>query len=116
MPTVKHLKVWGSPCYAVLPPHQRLKFGAKSIKGRFVGYELDGVNYSVYYPETNQVKIHRDVDFHEAALFPGMKNQHPAHIIQEGELEHYDHLAPSSFLLLQIKNQFPRRSATTWPL
>jgi hypothetical protein len=62
-------------------------------KADFLGYELAGYNYRVYYPETNEVKTHRDVDFNEAALFPGMKQQHPSHIIKVGELEHYDNLA-----------------------
>jgi hypothetical protein len=70
VPSVKHFKVFGSPCYAVLPSHQRKKFAAKSIKGQFVGYELASRSYRVYYAETNQVKVHRDVDFNEAALFP----------------------------------------------
>jgi hypothetical protein len=62
VPSVKNFRVFGSPYYAVLPLHQRKKFGAKSIKGQFVGYELASKSYRVYYAETNQVRVHRDVD------------------------------------------------------
>jgi hypothetical protein len=37
--------------------------------------------------------VHRDVDFNEATLFPGMKQQHSPHIVKVGKLEHYDNLA-----------------------
>jgi hypothetical protein len=70
IPSVKHYKVFGSPS------HQHKKFGDKSIKGQFVGYELAYRSYRVYYAETNQVRVHRDVDFNETALFPSMKQQH----------------------------------------
>jgi hypothetical protein len=93
VPSVKHFRVFGSLCYAVLPIHKRKKFGAKSIKGQFVGYEVSSKSYRVYYAETNQVRIHKDVDFYEAALFPSMKQQHPPHIVKVGELEHYYQLA-----------------------
>jgi hypothetical protein len=53
VPLVKHFRVFGSPCYAVLPSHQHKKFGAKSIKGQFVGYELASRSYRVYCTETN---------------------------------------------------------------
>jgi hypothetical protein len=76
----------------VLPSYQHKEFGAKSIKGQFVGYDLESRSYRVYYAETNQVKVHMDVDFNEAALIPGMKQQHSPHIVKVGELEHYDNL------------------------
>jgi hypothetical protein len=86
IPSVKHFRVFASPCYAVLPIYRRKKFGAKSVKGQYVGYELASKSYRVYYEETNQVRIHRDVDFNEAALVPSMKQQHPPHIVKIGEL------------------------------
>jgi hypothetical protein len=92
VPSVKHFKVFGSPCYAVLPLHQRKKFGAKSIKGQFVGYELASKSYRVYYAETNQVRVHWDVAFNDASLFSSMKHQHPPHIVKVDELELYDQL------------------------
>jgi hypothetical protein len=68
VPSVAHLKVFGAPCYAVLPHHKRPKFGAKAVKGQFVGYELALECFRVYYEETNQVKVYRDVTFNEASL------------------------------------------------
>jgi hypothetical protein len=69
IPSVKHFKLFGSPCYAVIPSHQRKNFGPKSIKGQFVGCELASRSYRVYNAENNQVRVYRDVDFNEAALF-----------------------------------------------
>ncbi len=93
IPSVSHFRVFGKPCYAVLPHHQRPKFGAKAVKGQFVGYELASEKYRVYYEDTNQVKVHRDVTFNEAALIGKQKAVHPPHIIREGELEHFDKLS-----------------------
>ncbi len=47
-------------------------------------------NYRVYDEDTNQVKVHRDVTFNEAALVGKHKAVHPPHVIREGELEHFD--------------------------
>jgi hypothetical protein len=47
VPGVRHLKLFGAPCYATLPHHKRTKFGAKAEKGIFVGYELDSESYRV---------------------------------------------------------------------
>jgi hypothetical protein len=58
-----------------------------------VGYELASRSYRVYYAETNQVRVHRDLDFNEAPLFQSMKQQNPPQIVKVGELEHFDHLA-----------------------
>jgi hypothetical protein len=73
IPSVSHFKVFGTPCYAVLPHHKRTKFGAKAVKGQFVGYELASENYRVYYKESNQVRVHRDVTLNEGAVSEKLK-------------------------------------------
>jgi hypothetical protein len=65
-------------------------FGAKIVKGQFVGYELDSESYRVYYEESNQVRVHRDVTLNEAALSEKLKILHPPYIIRDGEMEHFD--------------------------
>ena len=38
LPSVRHLWVFGSPCYALIPKEQRNKLGARSIRCVFLGY------------------------------------------------------------------------------
>ena len=39
LPPVRHLRVFGSTCYALIPKEQRNKLGARSKKCIFLGYE-----------------------------------------------------------------------------
>jgi len=58
-PTLKYLRVWGSPADVLIPKDQRKKFGVKSWRGRFVGYEDKA--YRIYDATTRSIKLTRDV-------------------------------------------------------
>lgn len=72
-PSVKHLRVIGSICYAHIPKQKRRKMDKKACKGVLVGYDDDG--YRIWCRENNALIKSRDVVFREEPL------------LQNGELE-----------------------------
>ncbi|KAL3699496.1 hypothetical protein R1sor_017518 [Riccia sorocarpa] len=73
-PDVKHLRVFGCQAFAHVPKKFRKKFDAKSISGRFVGYDADHKSYKIYLPTNQEICIcpYQDVMFNEDK-FPGPK-------------------------------------------
>jgi transposase InsO family protein len=53
IPLVRHLKVFGSTCYALIPKEQRSKLDARSRKCIFLGYSNTYKGYHLY-DETNK--------------------------------------------------------------
>ena len=65
-PNVSHLRVFGSPTYALLQDHERPSVGVRAYNGKFVGYDDTSLSYLIYY--NHSVYRSRDVVFHESAI------------------------------------------------
>jgi transposase InsO family protein len=68
-PTVKYLRVFGSPCDVLVPKSASRKFEKKSWRGIFVGYE--GKSYRIWDPERRKLSCTRDVTVHENSVYGG---------------------------------------------
>ena len=64
-PGVKHLKVFGSVCYALIPSQLRHKLQETSNKCIFVGYGNCEKGYRLFNLKTQKINISRDVVFNE---------------------------------------------------
>ncbi|KAI5329472.1 hypothetical protein L3X38_028869 [Prunus dulcis] len=64
-PGIKHLKVFGSLCYAHVPKQQRHKLDLASKRCIFLGYGSCEKGYRLYNIETEKVIVSRDVIFSE---------------------------------------------------
>ncbi|KAB2622242.1 hypothetical protein D8674_024424 [Pyrus ussuriensis x Pyrus communis] len=64
-PGVKHLKVFGSVCYSLIPGNLRHKLEETSVMGVFIGYGTCEKGYRVLNPLTQKVLLSRDVIFDE---------------------------------------------------
>ena len=64
-PRVKHLKVFGSVCYSLIPGKLRHKLEATSAIGVFIGYGTCEKGYRILNPATHKVLLSRDVVFDE---------------------------------------------------
>jgi len=67
IPSVKHLRVFGSTCYALIPKEQRNKLGARSHKCIFLGYSNTSKSYRLYDEGNKKFIISRDVNFLESS-------------------------------------------------
>ena len=63
--SVRHLSVFGSTCYALIPKEKRNKLGAQSRKCIFLGYEEYSKEYHLYDEVNKKFVISRDVIFLE---------------------------------------------------
>ncbi|KAM1079184.1 hypothetical protein ACFX2B_013776 [Malus domestica] len=68
-PGVKHLKVFGSVCYALVPSQLRHKLQESSNKCIFVGYGTNEKGYRLYNLKTQKINLSRDVIFDEETLW-----------------------------------------------
>ena len=64
--SVKHLRIFGSTCYALIPKEQRNKLGARSQKCIFLGYSNTSKAYHLYDELNNKCILSRDVFFLES--------------------------------------------------
>lgn len=64
-PSLKHLRIFGSPAYANIPKQFVKKFDARAKKMIFIGYQQNSPNYRVYNPATGKISSTRDVVFDE---------------------------------------------------
>ncbi|CAL9021568.1 unnamed protein product [Prunus brigantina] len=64
-PGIKHLRVFGSLCYAQIPKQQRQKLDQTSTRCVFLGYGSCEKGYRLYNLESGKVIISRDVIFNE---------------------------------------------------
>lgn len=60
---VNKLKIFGSKVGVHVPDQKRRKWDAKAEIGYFVGYGENTKGYRIYFPDTNQVSIKREVIF-----------------------------------------------------
>ena len=65
MPTVSHLRVFGSIAYVHVPSQRRSKLDDRSEKHVFVGYDKQSKGYKIYNPITGKVVVSRNVEFDE---------------------------------------------------
>lgn len=65
-PSVKHLKIFGSVCYAHIPKDERYKLDMKSRKCIFLGYSLEIKGYRLYDILNEKIFFSRDVIFNES--------------------------------------------------
>ncbi|CAL9005789.1 unnamed protein product [Prunus brigantina] len=66
---VKHMRVFGSLCYTLVPSQQRHKLEETSEKGVFVGYGTCEKGYRVFNLRTQKVIMSRSVIFDEKSLW-----------------------------------------------
>ncbi|KAL4347404.1 hypothetical protein GQ457_17G002840 [Hibiscus cannabinus] len=66
-PSAKHLRVFGSICYAHIPVQKRSKLDAKAERGIFLGYDSQAKGYRIFNLDTEKIMISRDVEFNEDA-------------------------------------------------
>lgn len=64
-PSLKHLRIFGSPAYANIPKQFVKKFDARAKKVIFVGYQQNSPNYRAYNPATGKISSTHDVVFNE---------------------------------------------------
>ena len=65
LPSVRHLRVFGSTCYALIPKEQRNKLGARSRRCIFLGYPNTSEAYHLYDEVNKKSVISRDDIFLE---------------------------------------------------
>src|SRR5271168_1609904 len=63
VPSVKHLRVFGSTCYVLIPKVHRNKLGARSRKCIFLGYSNTSKAYRLYDEVNKNFVVSRDVIF-----------------------------------------------------
>src|SRR5688572_26334665 len=71
-PSLKHIRIIGSTCYAHIPKKTRKKLDRKAMKGILIGCENDD-GYQIWCRETNELIRSRDVIFDEKPLISSTK-------------------------------------------
>ena len=67
IPSVRHLRVFGSTCYALIPKEQRSKLDARSRKCIFLGYSNTTKGYCIYDETNKKFILSKDVIFLESS-------------------------------------------------
>jgi hypothetical protein len=67
IPSMRHLRVFGSTCYALIPKEQRSKLDARSQKCIFLGYSNTTKGYRLYDETNKKFILSRDVIFLESS-------------------------------------------------
>lgn len=73
-PSVEHLKVFGSACYAHVPEVKRNKLDARVFEGIFIGYGEVTKGYRIFNLRTKRVEVSRDVKVDEKLTWNWEKN------------------------------------------
>ncbi|XP_039047814.1 uncharacterized protein LOC120188444 [Hibiscus syriacus] len=64
-PSVKHLRVFGSICYAHIPAQKKNKLDAKTEREIFLVYDSQAKGYRIFNLDTEKIMISRDVEFNK---------------------------------------------------
>ena len=64
-PCVKHIRIFGTETYALIPSVHRKKLDEKSKKMILVGFDDSKKGYRLWNQETDKVSVHHDVIFNE---------------------------------------------------
>lgn len=67
-PDVSHLRIFGSPCYNLIPSNNRKKLGPRSVKCIMMGYTSSIGSYRLWDIEQKRIVIGRHVTFNEGKL------------------------------------------------
>ena len=68
-PNYLDMHTFGCVCFVHLPPHERHKLSAQSVKHAFMGYSISHKGYVCYDPCSNRFRISRHVIFFENQFF-----------------------------------------------
>ena len=88
LPRVKHFRVFGCTCYALILAHLRNKLEARSRKCIFLGYSTTSKAYRLYDEENKKIVLSRDVIF--------LEFEKDAHSIEK-QLSHLDRFQSKKF-------------------
>ena len=97
VPSVKHLRVFGSTCYALIPKVHRNKLGARSRKCIFLGYSNTSKAYRLYDEVNEKFVVSKDVIFLESSK---------ANNVVERQLDRLDRFANAKSFQ-EFDNQIP---------
>jgi hypothetical protein len=69
MPSIDHLRFFGSPVYIHIPKEKKTKLDPSGKKCTFVAYSEISKAYRIYVPREKYIEVNIDVTFHEEASF-----------------------------------------------
>lgn len=112
---ITFFREFGTKCSVHIPKQKRTKLDAKSEIGIFVGYSNTVKGYRIYFPDKNEVAIHRDVFFipeNEIETIVSLENKETIKLQQETEsdtpeelLENQEHVNIDSETEEEKENQ-----------
>jgi len=90
-PSYLNLHTFGSVCFVHLPPHERHKLSAQSVKCAFMGYSISHKGYVCYDSCANKFRLSRNVVFFENQYF---FYAHGESLPDISFFPHFDELSP----------------------
>jgi hypothetical protein len=80
IPLVRHLRIFGSTCYALIPKEQRRNLDVRSRKCIFLGYSNTAKGYHLYDETNNKFILSRDVILLESSKKDKIVERHLDHL------------------------------------
>ena len=78
-PNYSTLRTFGCVCYVHLPPQERTKLTAQSVKCAFLGYSVHQKGFLCYDPNLHRIRVSRNVIFQENTyFFATNQDNHPS--------------------------------------
>jgi transposase InsO family protein len=119
LPVVKHLRIFGSTCYALIPEQQRNKLEARSRKCIFLGYSNTSKAYRLYDEANIKFIVSRDViflEFDKDALTVDKQLAHLDRFHSKKFYHEWDNELPNlegGILVLDQSLEFPSTTTTS---
>lgn len=101
---IGHLRSYGATAYVHIPPEKRLrgeKFIARAKKGYLVGYG-DGLNYRIWFPQTNTIEQTAYVQFDETPRITEICYRDTLHSSPSEQEEHVEIFLPTQIEIPRI--------------